>query len=298
MAQKNLKSKPKEETKKGYFPKDEEKKVFDQFTARKRELLNSRKNVHGVDLDAEMRQIDNDYFNRTADIPASELDTDQTPIAVNNAFSKVQVVLSILIDRNPNVVLDERSPKYSANRELLRALSKESWRRTNSLQQFRLSVFNMAKRGWMVGRTFNRKLQHQARFPQGTDEDRNTIYKESTVTKMDDVAYMNLDNRNTWIDEEARPGDMLSIRDWMYREVWHIDKIKTMFPESEFPNMKFVNEGGDTRETIEGRSQVTAASSVISREQKKGLTEIFFYEHQYDDWFIIEINKIMVYLNK
>jgi hypothetical protein len=103
-----------------------------------------------------MRGWDKTYFNRDADIPASELDDKQTPLAINNAFGKVQTALSILITHNPNFLMDERMMKYSANRELMRGLLKKSWQRTDSLFQFLLFVFNMAKRGWAVGRTYHK----------------------------------------------------------------------------------------------------------------------------------------------
>lgn len=279
----------------GYNPEGDEKKVFDQYLRRKKEMTSSRKNVHGLNIDEQMRRFDVNYFNRTADIPASELDPDQKPIAINNAFGKIQAALGILVDRNPDVILDERNPKFSANRELIRALAKASWRNTNSLGQFKLSIFNAAKRGWFVGRTFNKKLVHEARFATSVDDKGKVAYETSMITKMDDIAYINLDNHNAWIDEEARPEDMFSARDGMHREVWHIDKVKQVFPESEFPNMKYVREGGNVMERPDGDQTPTdGTSSAQARELKKGMTELYFYENQYDDWFIIEINGVMV----
>lgn len=291
---KNLKPKPEEkEAKKTYSPDGDEKKVRDQFITRKAELLNSRKNVNGVDIDARMKKWDIDYFNREANIPASELDPDQKPIAINNAYSKVQTGLSLLIDKNPEYVLEEDHDKYTANKELIRTLGQKSWRNTNSLGQLKLSVFNSAKRGWGCGRTYYKHLEHEAEFLQGV-EDGKKKYGKSTVTKVDDVAYMNLDNHNVWIDEEARPEDMYSIRDWMWREVWHIDKVRAMFPKEEYPNMEFVSAGGDTSERVDGNSQEESNGIGSDRETKVGMTEIFFYENQYDDWFIVEVNGIML----
>lgn len=296
MADKNLK--PVEEdkqTKQGYNPQGDEYKVWTKYLSRKKELLDSRKNVHGVNVDEMMRRFDKNYFNREADIPASELDTDQKPIAINNSFGKVQAALSILLDKNPKLVLNESLKKYSANRELIRALAENSWRNTNSLGQFKLSVFNAAKRGWFVGRTFNKKLVHEARFLKNLDANGRAQYEKRMITKMDDIAYINLDNHNAWIDEQARPEDYYSARDGMHREIWHIDDVKSTFPESEFPNMQYVKEGGDTAERIQGISSTTSDNTGSQqREIKKGMTELYFYENQYDDWFIVEINGVMV----
>ena len=294
---KNLKPLPEEQKKgKGYTPEGEEYKVWKQYSRRKKEMMDSRKNVHGINLDEQMRRWDRNYFNREADIPASELDPDQKPLSINNAFGKVQAALSIMIDRNPDIILDEKLKKYSANRELIRSLAKSSWKKTNSLGQFKLSIFNAAKRGWFAGRTFNRRIITKARFAEGIDEKTGKmIYEEKMIEKMDDIAYLNLDNRNVWIDEQARPEDFYSARDAMHREIWYIDDLKQMFPEKDFPNMKFVESGGNVLETVEGDQQSNQENTTSqAREKKQGMTEVFFYENQMDDWFIIEMNGVMV----
>ncbi len=277
-----------------YSPQEEELKVWNKYQARKKELIDSRKNISGQNIDEMMRRFDKNYFNREADIPASELDPDQKPLSINNAFGKVQAALSILLDRNPKIVLNENLAKYSANRELIRGLAETSWKNTNSLGQFKLSVFNAAKRGWFAGRTFNRKLIHEARFGKEIDAKGRIAYETQMVTKMDDIAYMNLDNHNVWFDEQARPEDMFSIRDAMHREVWFIDDVRRMFPEKDFPNMKYVTEGGDIAERIDGDATSSDNIGSSSKENKKGMTELYFYENQYDDWFIVEINGVMV----
>jgi hypothetical protein len=297
MAEKNLKPKSEEgKGAKGYHPTGDEDKVYKQYLARKAELLDSRRNVYGIDIDEQMRKLDKQYFNRSADIPASELDPDQDPVAINNAFGKVQAALGILIDRNPEFTLEENNPKYSANRELIKGLAKDSWRKTNSLGQLKLSIFNSAKRGWFAGRTYHRQLKHDARFLKAIDKDGKKEYETKELKKVDDIQYMNLNNYNVWIDEQTVPEDFYSTRDWMWREVWHIDDLKMMFPKEEYPNMDMVMAGGDTRETVEGSSNKDQNSqpSNEAKETKTGMTEVFFYENQYDDWFIVEINGVMV----
>jgi len=286
----NIKPKEEERVKVGYNPQGDEAKVWQEFRDRKKELQDSRKNVSGIDIDAKMRDWDKNYFNRDADIPPSELDPDQKPIAINNAYGKIQTGLSILIDRNPKIVLNEFLQKYSANRELIRSLAESSWKNTNSLNQFKLSVFNAAKRGYFVGRTLHRHIKHDGTFLTGIDKDGKKTYDTKEVTKMDDIGYINLDNHNVWIDEEAKPEDMYSIRDWMWREVWHIDKVKEVFPKEKFPNVEYVKEGGNTEKQYEATSGNASKSSIT----KKGLVELYFYEHQYEDRFIVEINNVMV----
>lgn len=282
--------------KSGYNPKGQERKVWNQWRLRKQALLSSRNNVYGLNIDQEMRRFDKLYFRRAADIPASELDANQRPLAINNAFGKVNTALGILVDSSPEYMLEEDNPKYTATRAFVKALGEKSFRNTNSLGQFKLSVHNCAKRGWFVGRTYNKQIWNDARFLKGINKNGKRTYETKLVTKMDDIAYVNLDNFNVWIDEQSRPEDMLSTRDWMWREVWYIDDLKRMFPESEFPNMASVRAGGNTAETIQGTythsGQQVAGTS--AQAQKKGMVEVFFYENQFSDTFIMEANNVMV----
>lgn len=290
MATKNIKSRKDEEVKHGYTPKGEEKKVWDQFLRRKRELLDSRKNIYGLDIDAQMRRWDTDYFRKEADIPASELDPDQKPVAINNAYGKVQSALAMLIDRNPRYVLSEKNPKYTANRALIRTLAEASFRNTNSLGQFKLSIFNAVRRGWFIGRTFHRKLVIDGKYPDGFNNRGQARYTMKKVTKVDDVAYMNFSNYNAWVDEQSKPEDFFSTRDWMWREVWHIDEARQTFPVKDFANMKHVAPGGDTGVNP---SENTGEFST-TQSDKENMVELYFYENQYEDQFIVEINGVMV----
>lgn len=295
MALRNIKPKKKPKPAvAGYSPVGDERKVYTKFKRRKDELFKSRNSVYGVDIDAMMKKYDKDYFNRVADIPPSELDPKQRPVAINNAFGKVQTALSILIANNPDYKLDESLQKYSANRELIRSLMKKSWRRSGSFYQFLLMVFNTSKRGWGVGRIYHRLINTPARFIASYDDKGQPVYETKKITKMDEVGLLCLNNHNTWIDEESTPYNYYSTRDWMWREVWHIDKVRATFPKKDYPNMKFVKAGGNVEETKDGDMTTRDATTNASKAQKKGMTEIYFYENQYDDNFIVEINGIMV----
>lgn len=279
----------------GYNPEGVELQIYTEFNRRKTELLNSRNNISGLNIDQRMREWDRNYFNPAADIPPSELDPGQVPVAINEAFSKVQTALGLLIDNDINFFLDEASPMYTANRELMRQLAKSSWRQTNSQEQLKLSVYNMAKRGWFCGRTFNKVVKANVKFLTELDAKGKTKYEEKTVTHLDDIAYVNLDNYNVWLDEETRPGDYFSTRDWMWREVWHIDKVRAMFPKEEYPNMEYVDAGGNTSDTIDSPQQPNQGVDVNTpRQMKEGMTEIYFYENWTTDRFIVVIHDVMV----
>lgn len=296
MATPKLKPLKKEKGVKGYTPTGDEAKVFEQYKSRKLALMSSRNNVYGQDVDSNMRRMDKMYFRKFADIPESELDANSKPLAINGAYGKVQTALGILIDNPPKYVMEENNPKYTANVELLKQLAQKSFRDTNSLGQLKLTVFNAAKRGWGIGRTYNRQLIHDAQFLTSIDAKGNRAYSKKKIVKLDDIAYVNMNNFNTWLDEQTKPEDFFSTRDWMWREVWFIDDLKNTFPVEEFPNMEFVHSGGNTEETVNGNytQQTMGAQGNTSLAQKKGMTEVFFYENQYADQFIIEMNGVMV----
>lgn len=278
-------------------PLGEELKVWSQFKLRKEALKSSRFNVYGLNIDAEMRRWDKKYFRKMADIPPSELDANQRPLAINQAFGKVQTALGILIDADPNYIMESDNPKYDKTKYFLKALAEKSWRNTNSLGQFKLSVFNSARRGWFAGRTFNRQLFHDARYLKSISDSGKRAYETRLVTKLDDIAYMNLSNYNVWLDEQTRPEDFFSTRDNMWREVWYIDDVKRTFPKDKFPNIQYVRPGGDTRENIQGvftRNAANNKTGISPLASKKGMTEMFFYENQYSDQFIIEANGVMI----
>lgn len=281
----------------GWNPQGEELKVWSQFRRRKEVLKQSRYNVYGLNIDAEMRRFDKKYFRRMADIPASELDANQRPLAINQAFGKVQTALGILIDADPNYIMEADNPKYDKTKYFLKALAEKSWRNTNSLGQFKLSVFNSARRGWFIGRTFNRRLLHDARYLKSIDNKGKRAYETRLVTKLDDISYMNLSNYNAWLDEQTRPEDFFSTRDWMWREIWYIDDLRRTFPIDQFPNMKYVSAGGDTRENIQGvysRNSANNKTGISPLAMKQGMTELYFYENQYADSFILEANGVMI----
>ncbi len=233
-----------------YTPQDDELKVYNQFKERKGELLRSRANVMGVNIDDSMRAWDRKYFDREADIPASELDPEQKPVAMINAFGKVQAALSILIDRNPEIVLHEANPKYSAHRELMKGLATASWQNTNSLGQFKLSIFNAAKRGWFVGRTYNRRLVHEAKFLESVDDKGKKTWATKTITKMNDIAYENINNFNAWIDEQAVPDDFYSARDWMPDANANTSPYGLLSTPSADPDVQGLVNGSETIDTL------------------------------------------------
>ncbi len=278
-------------------PQGEELKVWAQFRLRKEALKSSRFNVYGLNIDAEMRRWDKKYFRKMADIPPSELDANQRPLAINQAFGKVQTALGILIDADPNYIMESDNPKYDKTKYFLKALAEKSWRNTNSLGQFKLSVFNSARRGWFGGRTFNRRLFHDARYLKSVSDSGKRAYETRLVTKLDDIGYMNLSNYNMWLDEQTRPEDFFSTRDWMWREVWYIDDLKRTFPVDMFPNMRHVSPGGDTRENIQGvftRNAANNKTGISPLASKKGMVEVYFYENQYADQFIVEAHGVMI----
>ena len=58
--------------------------------------------------------------------------------------------------------------------------------------------------------------------------------------------------------------------------------------------MQEVDHGREVRGGLSTVSPSTSSVGNTSKQTKRGMTEIYFYENQFDDWFIVEINGVMV----
>ena len=178
----------------------------------------------------------------------------QSDISQPNPFIKINVALSLLIDRNPSAVFSAGAKKYQSTSELQRQLYQRSWEIARSKQQLKLFVFNQAKYGWAIGRTYP------------------FLLKNNGVVEYDDVFRENLDPWNVWIDDMALPNNQFSIRDWAWRKIYSLDIIKQEFSDS--PLLKYVQPGGITAERVSGNDQNT------KKYTEKELVEVYFYENK------------------
>ena len=307
MADKNIKiEKDKKAKLESYAPVEEEKIIWDFHLKRKAQLQKNRMNVGSLNVDVEevWREADNLY--EKAEAADDEAVEDESNLALRQAFAKVNIAQANLIDRNPVFILKSQSERYQANKLLIKGLAQNSWDRSNSLQQLKNFGHNAGRYGFAAARTYHRVIEKEVRFRTGRkDEKGKEIVDKRTITSFDEIYFQNLSPFNVWLDEQTRPGDIHSTRDWCWRELWDIDDLKKKFPITEFPNMKFVGAGGnlEKRENAQegeggggnfkvGGKEVTPDKGAeLGRDNR---VEVFFYENQSRDWLIVEADKTMI----
>ena len=289
---------------------EQQQKDFTFVTRRIGELQDARKSHYGVNLNTLWADADRDYIPhrlRTKGKRIVAVDEDkgwrgalvnlgasdwQSDISQSNPYTKIQVALSILVDQNPTGIFTALAKAYQKTTILISQLYSRSWEFAKSKQQLKLFVFNLAKYGWAIGRTYPlrivRKVKVLVEFNQENPEQ--STYEEKEVIEFNDITRENLDPRNAWIDDMARPNDSYSLRDWAWRKVYPMDIAKEMFEK--YPRWKagYVKSGGNTQETIDAVSVPNAGKNF----QEKELVEVYFYENLLKDLFMVIANGIPI----
>lgn len=278
------------------------------FKNRKTILQDYRKNHFNVDLDQLFADADRDYMPHRLKKKGKKVTTDeekgwrgnmvelgginwQSDLSQSNPFIKIQTALSIMVDRNPSGVFTPASKKFVQTTELMKQLYERSWEYARSKPQLRLFIFNLAKYGWAVGRTYPLKICRTVKVVDqyNEDEPEKTTYIDKEVVEYNDIFRENLDPRNVWIDDQAKPNAPQSIGDWMWRKVYDLDDFKEEFKG--WKRSKMVTAGGNTEDTISSNEAKKAANKNTIN---NNLVEVFFYESRRKDLFIVEANGVPV----
>ncbi len=277
---------------------------FDFVEQRIKDLQETRKDVYGVNLESVWKEADAAYIPHRLTIKGRKaIATDETKgwrgkmitlgednwqldIANANPFVKMQIALSILIDRNPKGILTALSKKFEGTTAIMSQLYHRSWEVAKSKQQLKLFILNLGKYGWACGRTYPFKLTRKVKVIDQYNEDNpdksTYIDKESVV--YNDIMRENLDPWNCWIDDMAKPNNPLSLRDWTWRKVY--DRVSFDEEFEKYPFWKYVQEGGDTNEKI--------GESSTQKYQEKKLIEVKFYENAQKDLFMVIANGVPI----
>lgn len=287
---------PKLDTKKPiltYNPSSEESKIIKRLQHRIFNELKPARQTHisteeGKSIESIWRDADRLFpphrYHSTA------LDDWQSRNSQPNPYSKIMTALSTVIAHNPEVALRASMKEYEAKTNLIKALYSHSWKTENSGQQLKLFTFNLGKYGFSIGRTYHRKLTRKMRdivfINPETEEKR---YEEKEIDDPNGVYFQNMNVWNCWIDDMALPGDMWSVRDWAWREVYSYDTFLQRFPKEKFNNIGAVQIGGNTEPDDAG------IIGAIARDfTTKDLVEVYFYENQEMDEFYILANNILI----
>ena len=284
---------------------EQERKDFAFVTSRIVELQESRENHYGVNLDTLWAEADRDYVphrlkSKGKRVVATDEDKGwrgsmvtlggndwQSDVSKPNPYVKIQTALSILVDQNPSGVFTPTVKKYESTTELIKQLYQRSWEYAKSKIQLKLFVFNLAKYGWAVGRTYPLRIVRKVKVlkeyePENPSENK---YEEKEIVEYNDIFRENLDPRNSWIDDMAKPGNIYSLRDWCWRKRYPLDTFKEEFGKYKFADL--VKAGGNTEETVKGKEK--------TRESKdQTLVEVLFYENRLKDLFMVIANGVPV----
>ena len=289
-----------------------EKEQFDFAKLRIEELQKVRKNHYGVDLDKLWADADKDYiphrlggvgkrvlvendetkgWRGTSSLVRLGESNWQSDVSQANVFVKIQTALATLVDQNPTGVLTALTKKFQATTELIRQLYQRSWEYDRSKEQLKLFVFNLAKYGWAAARTYplriERKVQVLVEINQ--EDPSKNVYEEQTVVEFNDIHRENLDPRNVWMDDMARPSNFRSVKDWTWRKIYDVDTAEEEF--GKYPLFeKAKKASGITTETI---SETTTNNQQIATASDR-LVEVYFYENRIRDMFMVIINDVPV----
>lgn len=301
---------------KSLLKKKEDQDLYDFVIKRIGELQQTRKSHYGTNLDQLWGEADRDYMphrlnakGRTAIVVDEDKgwrsqtiklgDTNwQSDLSQANVFVKVQTAMSILVDQNPSGVFTPTTKKYEATSELIRQLYSRSWEYAQSKSQLKLFIFNLSKYGWGAARTYPLKIVRKVKVMDSynPDDPESNTYTEKDVVEYDDIFRENLDVRNVWIDDQAKPNNHRSVSDWTWRKVYDMDEAEVLYGKYKF--WEYVQKGGNVMETI-GAAQNTNANT--SNGDGSGTTqindnkvEIEFYESIRKDCFVVLINKVPV----
>ena len=295
----------KETIKKGSFSKtlldDKEKKNYDFVTERILNLQKVRQSHYGHNLDVLFSDADRDYIpHRLGTTGKRVIATDedkgwrgqritigaddwQSDVSQANPLIKIQIALSILIDQNPSGAFTAANRKFQATTEIIKQLYQRSWEHAKSKAQLKLFVFNLAKYGWATARTYPLRIARKVQVLKDYNQEdpSKTVYEEKEIIEYNDIMRENLDPRNVWLDDMARPNNPFSIKDWCWRKVYDYDIAKEEFGKYKF--FDYVQEGkGNLDDTV----GVTANKNKVEADNSKKV-ELFFYENRIKDLFFV-----------
>jgi hypothetical protein len=285
-------------------------KLYDYVKLRIPILQKTRQNHYGHNLDQIFADADRDYVPhrlsaakkktaivvdetkgwRSSKINLGESNW-QSDVSQSNPFVKIQTALSILVDQNPSGVFTATAMKFQATTELIKQLYNRSWDYAQSKAQLKLFIFNLAKYGWATARTYPLRVVNTVRVidkydPENPDK---TTYIEKEVVEYDDIMRENLDPRNVWIDDMAKPNNARSVNDWTWRKIYDMDTATKLF--GKYPLWKKVNKGtGNLQKTISTNTTSNTGNNsgeTSGTKDTENKVEIYFYENKIKDVFMI-----------
>lgn len=201
-------------------------------------------------------------------------------------YVKVNTALSILVDQNPEAVFIPSSKKYENSTLVAYGNWKNSWEVSGAKQQLKNFIFNMAKYGTGVMRTYPKivEIDKKIRTEYYKDQPGKDVYESRHIVKYNDLCRESINPKRVWTSESARPGNYDSIDDWYFEVDYSDDKFHALFKD--YKNSEFVGKKAKQDNKLDEESN--------NNENK---VTVGFYENQVLDLYIVFVpsKNIMLY---
>src|SRR3990167_3043044 len=186
-----LDKKAKEEEKKEaeeYKPEGEEEEIRDHLKERIPVLKDGKKKIlEDINFEEIMKDADREYMprslhekkdgvgsimlvqdevrgmrgSRIVPITGKEGNEWRSDVSEPTLFVKIQTALSVLVDQNLEAVFKALLEKYKPTSAVAKAIWQRSWSIAGSKDMLKLFIFDLAKYGWAIGRTYPRIIQRK-----------------------------------------------------------------------------------------------------------------------------------------
>jgi hypothetical protein len=197
------------------------------------------------------------------------------------------------VDQNPEAVFKAMLDRYKATSAVAKAIWQRSWGLANSKEMLKLFIFDLAKYGWAIGRTYPRVVEREKEILIELDLENpeKNKYKKIKIVEFNDIFREKLDPYRTWIDDKANLTDPFSIDDWYFEMDFSKDDFERQF--GMYANADKITFGQLEQETKE--------EDAVNDETKKraDMVTVGFYESKNKDLYAIFAPKqqIVIYFS-
>lgn len=298
---------------KEYNPEKEELDIQKYLLKRVPVLKDSKKNIlDNLNYELLMQEADKEYQPRflrekgrknfmfvqdeltglrgSRAVPISAKDGEEwrSDVSSPQLFVKIQTALSILVDQNPEAVFKASSDRFKKTTNFAYSLWKRSWNVARSKHQLKLFIFDLAKYGWAVGRTYPRIVRRTGEVLKelDTNNPENNKYEERDIIEFNDIYREKLDPYRTWIDDMANLTDPWSLDDWYFEKDYSKDTFDREF--GQYSNAKFVKAGQPLEDATSTKKKKEANDETLKRTD---IITVGFYESKNKDLYAIFIPK-------
>src|SRR3990167_5669168 len=298
---------------KAYSPTGTEYDIQQYLQARIPILKDSKKKILGnIDFEEIMREADREYQpeflssknkgtrssaviideskglrSATSTIHDTSEDEWLSNVSEPTLLVKIQTALSILVDRNPIAILKAAQERYKKSTAFYKAIYNRGWKLGKAKRQLKLFIFDLAKYGWAVARTYPRLVKVEGEILESLDRENpeKSKYRKTSIVRYNGVMREKLDPYRTWIDDMANLTDEFSLHDWYFEKDYSKDSFKTEFKQ--YVNVDTVEYGGRYTEAEH------EANDDVNEETKNrdDIVTVGFYESDSKDLYCIFIPK-------